>query len=184
MKKKSHLQEILDRYKNINLPAEYKTLMFDYIRFIYKWVTPINHVLDVVLRIDQQNTKATATYMKRRAELDNHIGQLCWLRDTGLVLLSFIVFIGMHVPNKKSLKDFHELKEILETAILDRLVVIERYKNYFLQHRRFSLKGIKVPMDCEAIQNSKYWPENEINAAAFANGRQIMGISIYKKEKI
>lgn len=166
------------------MPQDYKTLMADYIRFIWKWITPINHALDDRIRVEQLNIKATAAHMKKFSTYDKHIQQLCWIRDTAVVLLSYIVYIGVHVPNKKSLKDFYDLKDVIENALIDRMVVIGRYKRSFLNGEKFSLKGAKVPMDCLKIQHLESWPEEAINAAAFVNGQTIMGLRAYIKEKL
>ena len=180
--KRTELQNILNRYKNINMPELYRNLMADYIRFIYKWIDPINHALDDRLRVEALNQKANAAYMKKLTKYNDHVQQLCWIRDTAVVLLSYIVFIGIHVPNKESIKNFYQLKDIIEGALIDRMVVICRYKRSFLNGEKFSLKGTKKPMDCLEIQRSKHWPEQAINAAAFVNGQTIMGLRAYIKE--
>ena len=81
-------------------------------------------------------------------------------------------------------RDFYDLKDVIENALIDRMVVIGRYKRSFLNGEKFSLKGTKVPMDCLEIQHLKSWPEEAINAAAFVNGQTIMGIRAYIKEKL
>ena len=178
-KQKSHLQEMLERHQNIPLPPEYKKVFFDYIRLFHKWMSHINRALDNVDECEQMATTAAA--IKKASEMREYVSNVCWMRDGILVMISLFSYIGMTIPNTKTLEDFKTIYEIIDENILLYLAILQRYQRAIKNHTRLSLKGLTMPITFGDIQRMEEFPNSMIMDAAFVNGQHIMGICSTKK---
>ena len=173
-KHKTHLQETLERHKDIPLPPEYKQVFFQYIRLFHKWMEPVNHALDNMHEVE--NLVTTAAAFKKAEEMKNYVEECCWMRDGILVTTSLLIYIGMNIPSLENLNKFKKLLTIIDDNMLLYLAVIQRYHRTIKSHIRLSLKGLQLPITFGDVQKMKEFPDSNLMDAAFVNGQKIMGI--------
>ena len=173
-RRNTHLQQVLDRHKDIPLLPKWKEEFFQYVRLFFKWMEPCNHSLD---RLNEATEIAsTAAAIKKLSLMESFVNHVCWMRDGILVTSSMLVFVGMNCPHDEALSNFKQLRKIIDDNILSYLAVIERHYKAIKYHKRLTVKGLRKPMTFGEIQQLDIWPSGDFTTAAFVNGQKIMNI--------
>ena len=176
-KRKSYMQMIYERHKFLPLCPEYKKIFFDYARLFFKWMDHINRALFDHKELSQ--SAHTAASIKKCAELEDILKETCWLRDTILVVLSMLMFIGLNTPTKSTLDRLTELHDIIDNNLLSYMVIAQRYRNAIRNHKRLSLKGTTKPLSVEEIRKLDCWPIDSLMDACFYNGSKILNLQSF-----
>ena len=176
-KRKSYMQFIYERHKALPLCPEYKAIFFDYAKLFFKWMDHINHALFEYQELSQ--SAHTAASIKKCAELEDVLRDTCWLRDTILVVLSMIMFIGLNNPSKSTLACLRELHDVIDDNLLNYMVVAQKYRDAIKNHKRLSLKGVTKPLSVDEIRNMECWPIGSLLDSCFANGSKILDLQSF-----
>ena len=180
-KKRSYMDVLYERYKNMPLSPSYKKMFFEYAKLFLKWMNHINHVLDMHHELTQSVT--TAAGIRKCEEMKDYIDEVCYLRDTILVTLSMITLIGYHIPATETLEKFQKLYTLIDDNILNHLVIIQRYIAAIKDKKRMSFKGITKPITADDIQDMDCWPTDVLLDACFCNGTKLLSLVPYNRRK-
>ena len=166
---------VTERMRTMPVPKEYHEVINKYIRVIFKWAKALNHQIPYThdAAYDRKFTKAAYDLLNQH---NFHIKQACCIRDSAVSVFSSVTLVGMHYPTKDAVKKYSNLIDLIDDAILNHLVIAERYRTAIKMKRRPKT----VPQICaptiEEIIHNENWPYQDINVAFHEHGMMLLGI--------
>lgn len=174
---KKKLMQLMKRQERLPLQKDYKALLQKYTKLVYTWINPINDIIYFQKNGDP-NGKMTAAGMKKLHEMNTYLTDICEVREYIVATTSMLVFIGFNYPVDTALKQFKELYDVYEGALLDNMVILQGYKKAIINHRAFSIKKYKKPITMREVEKLNCWPWKPTMFSFFHHGCKVLEIHL------
>lgn len=182
---KEKIAQLKKHHAKLPMPKEYIQLLNRYTEEIYKWMPHINNMIyyhesDAA---DEMKGKATAASMRLLHDMKFYLENICEIRTYMLLTSSMLIMIGFNYPTEKALHKFEKLLDIYEEAMLDNMVILQKYKYAINNHKRLCINKCKVPISMDDVEKLDCWPYNEAMTGFAEHGAKMLDLVEQRPKK-